>query len=94
MGWTMSTDPQRVEAAAKALQEEIGARIDPFMRPDDLAKLGVRSFDAEMARRSAMAGALAAADAVMFGPVNIARVVRATGLSIQSVNEVIRELRA
>ncbi|AYN59052.1 hypothetical protein PBI_RYAN_62 [Arthrobacter phage Ryan] len=88
------TKHERVDAAAKALQEEIGARIDPFMRPDDLAKLGVRSFDAGMARRSAMAAALAAADAVMFGPVNIARVVRSTGLSIQSVNEVIRELRA
>jgi hypothetical protein len=84
---------KRVDAAAKALQEGIGARIDPFQRPDELARLGVRSFDAEMARRSAMTAALAAADAVMFGPVNIARVVRATGLSIQSVNEVIRELR-
>ncbi|WNM72280.1 hypothetical protein SEA_GUSANITA_61 [Arthrobacter phage Gusanita] len=88
------TRHERADAAAKALQEEVGARIDPFMRPDDLAKLGVRSFDAGMARRSAMTAALAAADAVMFGPVNIARVVRATGLSIQSVNEVIRELRA
>ncbi|QYC54979.1 helix-turn-helix DNA-binding domain protein [Arthrobacter phage Popper] len=88
------TQHQRVDAAATALQEEIGARIDPFMRPDDLATLGVRSFDAGMARRSAMTAALAAADAVMFGPVNVARVVRATGLSIQSVNEVIRELRA
>jgi hypothetical protein len=84
---------KRVDAAAEALQESIGARIDPFRRPEELASLGVRSFDAGMARRSAMADALAAADAVMFGPVNVARVVRATGLSIQSVNEVIRELR-
>lgn len=84
---------ERADAAARALQEEIGARIDPFMRPDDLVKLGVRSFDAGMARRSAMSAALAAADTVMFGPVNVASVVRATGLSIQSVNEVIRELR-
>ncbi|AYN58680.1 hypothetical protein QEO74_gp10 [Arthrobacter phage Nandita] len=38
--------------------------------------------------------ALAAADAVVFAPANIARVVRSTGLSIQSVNEVVRELRA
>lgn len=76
---------KRVDAAAKALQEGIGARVDPFLRPDEL--------DAAALRRSAMAEALEAADAVMFGPVNVARVVRATGLSIQSVNEVIRELR-
>jgi hypothetical protein len=38
--------------------------------------------------------ALAGADEVMFAPANIARVVRASGLSIQSVNEVIRELKA
>jgi hypothetical protein len=37
--------------------------------------------------------AIAADDAHMFAPANIARVVKATGLSIQTVNEVIRELR-
>jgi hypothetical protein len=33
------------------------------------------------------------AHAAMFSPANIARIVKKTGLSIQTVNEVIRELR-
>lgn len=37
--------------------------------------------------------ALAAADAVMFAPARIAEIVQRTGLSLQSVNEVVRELR-
>jgi hypothetical protein len=36
--------------------------------------------------------ALTASDAVMFSPANIAEVVRTTGLSIQTVTEVIRTL--
>jgi hypothetical protein len=38
-------------------------------------------------------GAVAAADAVMFAPARIAEIVSRTGLSLQSVNEVVRELR-
>jgi hypothetical protein len=51
------------------------------MAPDDLPY-------ADSAAR-----ALAAADAEMFAPANIARIVKKTGISIQTVNEVIRELR-
>ena len=41
-----------------------------------------------------MKAALAASDALMFSPENIARVVQATGLSLHSVSAVARELRA
>lgn len=80
---------KRVEAAANAISKSSGMRYDGFWsRVEDL-----EPEDREYALGEARA-ALSAADEVMFAPVNIARVVRATGLSIQSVNEVIRELRA
>lgn len=65
--------------------ERIHAAREAFLR----APLG-RGMDTS----GPMTAALAAADAVMFSPENIARVVQATGLSLHSVSAVARELRA
>lgn len=65
--------------------ERIHAAREAFLR----APLG-RGMDTS----GPMTAALAAADAVMFSPQKIARIVQTTGLSIRSVTEVIRELRA
>ncbi|WNT44959.1 helix-turn-helix DNA binding domain protein [Arthrobacter phage AbbyDaisy] len=53
-----------------------------------------RSEDFKQIRRHMARKALVASDTVMFSNANIARVVKATGVSIQTVNAVIRELRA
>lgn len=80
---------KRVEAAANAISKSSGMRYDGFWsRVEDL-----EPEDRDYALAEAKA-ALDAADAVTFTPENIARIVRSTGLSIQSVNEVIRELKA
>jgi hypothetical protein len=68
---------KRADLAAQAMTPEWPTRSEEFKR----------------IRRHQARKALAAADTVMFSPANIARIVKKTGLSIQTVNEVIRELR-
>jgi len=53
----------REEAAAKALGVAANKGINPFLRPNQLAALGVRSLDAHNAGVKAMTVALQAADA-------------------------------
>ena len=77
----------RVKAAANAISKYAGMRFDGFWSPvEDL-----EPEDRKHALAEARA-ALAAADEVMFSPAKIALVVRTTGLSIQSVYEVLREM--
>jgi hypothetical protein len=68
---------KRADLAAQAMTPEWPTRTEDFKR----------------IRRHQARKAIAAADTVMFAPANIARIVNKTGLSIQTVNEVIRELR-
>jgi hypothetical protein len=68
---------KRADLAAQAMTPEWPTRSDDFKR----------------IRRHQARKALTAADTLMFSPANIARIVKKTGLSVQTVNEVIRELR-
>jgi predicted Rossmann fold nucleotide-binding protein DprA/Smf involved in DNA uptake len=68
---------KRADLAPQAMTAEWATRTESFQR----------------IRRHQARKALAAADTLMFSPANIARIVKKTGLSIQTVNEVIRELR-
>lgn len=68
---------KRADLAAQAMTPEWPTRSEEFKR----------------IRRHQARKALTAADQVMFSNANIARIVKKTGLSLQTVNEVIRELR-
>ncbi|UYM26608.1 hypothetical protein SEA_BAUER_59 [Arthrobacter phage Bauer] len=69
---------KRADLAAQAMTPEWPTRSEDFKR----------------IRRHQARKALAASDTVMFSNANVARIVQNTGLSIQTVNEVIRELRS
>ncbi|UVF61026.1 hypothetical protein SEA_SAKAI_63 [Arthrobacter phage Sakai] len=69
---------KRADLAAQAMTPEWPTRSESF----------------KQIRRHQARKALYASDTVMFSSANIARIVQKTGLSIQTVNEVIRELRS
>ena len=49
-----------IERASEVLHEEANKGINPFLRPDELASLGVRSFDAHQARLRVVRAVVAA----------------------------------
>jgi hypothetical protein len=61
-------------------------------RLEAAAKAIADTYGADNATDSTARAALAAADKIMFSPANVAEIVATTGLSIQTVTEVIRTL--